>query len=514
MVEQRQWSGLPDAYTLSSGQRIPCNLASLIAQVAQAAGWSTASTPPLYHEFVVKKIEVTGGQVDLTAETETEIYSAEGDLFVGRLPVTLTFRENGGTYRIYSVIYDMPHNNIERSASWRRPLINTLNYLRRALSTDRASSIVAALERLASTQLPPVITVAVDYSGVSPYEQRILEWAVNQAIDHWNFTLKGYHRILWVKGNDYTDIVIQATSVPIAGGILGSYSDSVSSHASHRRTYKTIRVVTAASCGSYPLPRSPESLGRTVEHELGHAFGLADTDHPNCLMSGQVWNNPIPNSGSTEAAAVVRWHKLFIRYRHLACHQWNLSDVRSDVSSRVQEEVRNVGVVYRSTITRQSLLSTENWINKVWEGERLLRQGDWHKAIEAFEEATQDSCGGSQATLRKHMVAILHAPDPQPSIAFLESALCSGHAGWETTDPVHIERIIAYGYGRLGEHAADEFHMARAEFIAANRRILWVYQQAVEDRSPRRLLCAISHFLCVMKSGLRLARLQILRLCQ
>ncbi|MCW3094784.1 MAG: hypothetical protein JWL77_402 [Chthonomonadaceae bacterium] len=512
-VERRQWSPLPVVSLQQDGQVIPYDQRYLINQLAQAAGWSVEATPPLHHEFVVRSMKAAEGYIVIKAEAEIEIYSEGGDLFLWRLPVTVEFTTVGADHQIRAVIYDTSHLRIERLAAWRRSLIYAMAELRTALATDRTSPPLVELESVARKQLPPVITIGVDDASVGPLERRVLGWAVSKAIDQWNLTLQGNYRLLRLEGKKRTNIRIQAIPVPIAGGILGSCAHQNGSRGFNSIAEKHIRVLTAACPGSNPLPLAPERLCRLVEHELGHALGLADTNHRDCIMSGQAWNEEMPGSGISERASILRWHELYVRYVQSVCDQWNHLNIGFGVLLPKQGAVpqEDIPLVYRSLITRKSLVPDENWMAQIWEGECLLRQGNWQQAIVVFEAAALSAPDPLEATMRKHLVAILNAPNPRPSITFLESTLHSRHVGWEATDPVHLHRNVAFGYGRLGENAKDALHMALAEWIAAKRRIWWRCERAVENRSVRGLLLLIGPCVHAARCSIRVVHFKVRR---
>ena len=169
---------------------------------------------------------------------------------------------------------------------------------------------------------PVIVTISIDVGAISGDETRIFDWAVAEAVSRWNSALSGSHRLLRVSGNIRPHILIEAMPQPFSGLSLGECSHPGTVGYSRDHADNVIRIVTTAATEPTVFPLAPDKVRNSVEHEIGHALGLADTYGAKLIMSATSWNAELPCPGGTEAASIRRFKELLERFSIMLNFQW------------------------------------------------------------------------------------------------------------------------------------------------------------------------------------------------
>lgn len=499
-VEGHEWDRLPPTYAQLEDDVVTCKLRSIVSHVTQAAGWSEGATVPLWHEFITDSVLLNGKQLEVRAIAEIQVQSPDDDIFLCRLPVLLEISTSERECCIRTVKLGVSSQSIERLSAWRRPVLNAIVALRAELRTNQGPRPLTK-KNILNVCLPPIITVVVDNKSSNEYERRILEWAVDQAINRWNVTLADCHRLLRVDGITRANILIEAINTPVAGGIRAACYYSGNAPAYNKRTDTLIRILTRASPGFMPLLCSPDNIRHSVEHELGHAIGLADTSRSGSIMSGQIWNNEMPAPSLSEGRSIQCLREICESYLEITCAKSTSSDEALQwwPDSCAFIRCTEINHVARSSQHLLPALPEDRWMEGIWEGERLVRQGAWQQATLAFVEAASCAVRPSEATLRMHLVAAIYSPNPGTAINAIETALNAGYSGWDATSRVHLHHTLAYAYGRLDDPLKDQLHTSLAGMYRATSHVQWAYRLALENRSPRHLMNVVRYSIPVVQ---------------
>ncbi len=455
-----------------------------------------------HHEFIVDRISTCGSMTTVYAQAEIFLECEDGNMMLGTFPTVIELKAPCTQNSIVSITYNTLPASVERLARWAPELSCALSAARSSVNINGSQSAISSLRIMESLLLPPVLTLVVNCEGVDEAERLVFDWAVTKSITRWNRALAGSHRILRVTRCTSPFILAEAIQLPIDGWSAGQCADTCSKANLSVSPRKCIKVLTSASPRHKSMPLSPEDVRNTIEHEIGHALGLADTFRTESLMSALPWNDDFPAPGAMEASSIRKAQAILKRHHSMLTTNTELQTSQSEQKLHRVVSRNDVGSVHHSNLRLSDLQASETPTLFIWRGERLMRKGLWRDAVWFFEQAAELLSDKTDADLRKHITIVIYSCDRAESLAAIEASLKERKHGWLCTGPVHLHRVLSFGYREMGRPAAAGYHLAESDRIEAanhwlancryafsSRRIKYTY--SVLHSTRRLLVCSV-----------------------
>jgi len=507
-IERRDWSAIASSSEHPNRIDNIDAIKFIVRRVTQSAGWPEGAEPPFLYDLVIYSVSMRGDHIKVSAQSEIEMRSNDGNIRLCNTPVIIELVRAASKWRCWFVTHDASRGAIYHIAAARTGIVNAFASIRSSMGAKGCRISTLECLRVRSAILPPVITVATEDALSISGECPVFDWAVDQAIEHWNRILEGKHRLLHVEGARHTNILIQSIHRPIAGAFYASCYFPGGMYGYEARTDYLIRILVEASVEFIQVPLTPEQVRCSIEHEIGHALGLDDTNQRGALMAPARWSDPIPRPGEFERAGILRIQELCKRFV-VATQPQTLKAQGLDRSAFSLEScslLENHGICRRLARAPDTLPQEQAWIEKIWIGERLLREGDWRQALVSFDEAARLAPNPQPAVLRRHLVSATYIADSAEAVLALEAALRHPHETEPATHPIHLHNILAFRYGEMNEPEMDHIHTTLAEWRSALRRLAYISDWMIASRRPANIVHIFKPLMTVLSWSFRAAK--------
>jgi len=431
------------------------------------------------HELFPEEFWEERGVARVRAQEELEVAARDGCTAHLLRPVDLEIAARATKLVVTSVRHGPPSWPAFVIPGWGGQIAGSLWFARTVLQADLRCFARFAERSLTSQRIYRTVSVGVDANADGPRHQSIVSWAAAEAVARWNRVADGITELRLATGQARPDLLIRAHAQPSVSGYDGLFrSGKWLGRDRDRAELGIVEVVSAGSGAPSALPRSPEKVRYTIEHELGHFYGFDDCVHDWGVMGGHGWDWPYPRPGRGEQYALRRRFELTQRYeKRLGRMQRGRLRQRAARSlpepAPLDEEPKG-----EAPVPRVGGRDAE-WVEAIWQGERFTAARDDEKASACFLAALEQS--PAEAALRLGTIA-LWREEPEACIRWLKQAQEEAPPWWRH-EWEGLHATLAEAYTSLGDATAARRHHARAARHAADRELL--HQWCTVTTHPR-----------------------------